>query len=177
MWQVLAMAGITAAAAGTVLINQRRKYRRMLCKAKAKKLAELSAAGFVFSKEYDMDGVALLVDKPNKQWAMLDYSAPAEAKPRPFSAIGDVRIICRQKIHSGLRSPIGVGAVRRSANGTNLVKTVTDAVRGVEIGLTGEDAGQVLYVNTLDADYSAERVQAIFESLQEQARAGEPLEE
>lgn len=177
MWQVLAAAGVAMAAAGTAIAGKRKRRRRELSKKKAKKLAELSASGFVFSKQYDMDKAALLVDKPHKQWALLDYEAPSDTEPRPFSAIGEVRIICRQKVHVGSRNPIGVGAIRRGAAGTNRVETVTDAVRGVEIALTGPEQGQVLYVNTLDADYSAERVQAIFQSLQEQARAGEPLDE
>lgn len=176
MWQVLAAASVTMAAAGVAMAGRRRYRRRELCKMKAKKLAELSADGFVFSKQYDMESAALLVDKPHKQWVLLDYSAPAEAAPRPFSAIGDVRIICHQKVHGSSRSLIGVGAIRRGASGTNRVVNVTDSVRGVEIGLTGEEEGQVLFISTLDADYSAERVQAIFESLLEQDRAGKPLE-
>lgn len=176
MWQVLAAAGAIMAA-GSVLIEVRRRRQRALSKARAKKLAELAAAGFLFTKEYNMDGVLLLVDKPHKQWALLDAAHPESAVPRPFSVIGDVRIICLQKVHGGSKSMIGVGAVRRGMAGANRIENVTDAVRGVEIALAGEEAGQVLFVSTLDADYSAERVQAIFQSLQEQDRAGEPYAE
>lgn len=177
MWQMMAVTGVAAAAAAVALTYRRRQYRRVMNKAKAKKLAELSAAGFVFSKEYDLGSVTLLVDKPHKQWVLLDDCSPTEAKARPFDAIGDASIICHQKVHAGLRSPIGAGAVRRNVAGTNRVVNVTDSLRGVEIGLIGEESGQVLFINTLDGDYSAERVQAIVESLREQAHAGEPFSE
>lgn len=170
MWQVT-IAGAAAVAAGILFTMQKKKYRRAIEKAKAKKLAELSASGFVFSKEYNMEQAALIVDKPHKQWVLLEYDCPSRAFPRPFSAIEDIRIISRKKIHVGTKSLIGVGAVRKSAQGSNCLENITDALRGVEITLKGEQE-EVLFLNTLDGDYSAERVQAIFESLKEQASAG-----
>lgn len=171
MWQVTAV-GAAAFAAGILFTLQRKKYYRAIENAKAKKLAELSAAGFVFSKEYNMEEAALIVDKPHKQWVLLEYRCPSLAFPRPFSAIEDIRIISRQKIHVGTKSLIGVGAVRKSAQGSNRIENITDSLRGVEITLKGEQE-EVLFLNTLDGDYSAERVQAIFESLKEQAAIGD----
>ena len=167
MWQVT-MFGATAAAASVFFVAQRKKYRRAIENAKAQKLAELSAVGFVFSKEYNMDEATLMVDKPHKQWVLLEHRCPSQASPRPFSAIADVRILSRQKIHVGTKSLIGVGAVRKSAQGSNRIENITDSLRGVEVVLKGEQE-EVLFLNTLDGDYSAERVQAIFESLKEQA--------
>lgn len=174
MWQAWAFAA-AAAGAGTVLHIQRMKRLRRQARAKARKLAELSKAGFVFSKEYDIGPCMLMVDKPNRQWALMDYENPAAAMPRPLDAIEQVRIVSKQKVHQGLRSIHGAALLRRGVSGeSNHLVTATDTMRGVEVVLGGKSKGQVLYIDCMDGDYSAERVQVILETLMEQARYGQP---
>lgn len=174
MWQIYTAAGILAIMAGTAYTIQKKSRRRALACERAKKCAELSANDFVFSKEYPMGGGTLLVDKKHKQWVFLDAYAPIDAVVYPYDAIVQAQIVCTQKVHGGLRSPIGVSAIRRSATDQNRLESITDSMRGVEIEIASRETP--LFINTLDSECSAERVQAIFESLQAQARAGLPLE-
>lgn len=165
MWQTWLATGLTFAVSASLFV--RRKYHlRALLGGRAKKLAELSAEGFHFSKEYDFGSALLLVDQENKQWTLMRTDAPHTARVMKFSDVQGVRMISRQKVSTGPRGLIGGGAIRSSQRGKPEMVTV-DTMRGVEISVGGTQAGSIFYVNCLDSDYSAELVEAIFSSFKE----------